>query len=113
MDIIKFCVARYLFCRCFILSVHYWLIMMTIKKLIHKFLCRFYFYDNGRPKRCTHCHSVKIDSKVKEWLDVGVGNCGPILEEEYFCVKCGHVAAYWAYGYFDPYFMMEYLMVDE
>lgn len=83
-----------------------------IKKIVRKLTYKFYFYSDNSPKQCTHCNSSKIDSTVTEWLDVGFGNCGPTSEEEYYCKKCNNIVGYWAYGYFDPCFMMDYLMID-
>jgi hypothetical protein len=81
-----------------------------IKKLtilIKKLLVPFYFYDNGHPKRCTHCHSNNLDYQVK------ATDCGYESEKQYFCTSCKHIVGYWAYGYFDPCFLMYYLMVDD
>lgn len=85
-----------------------WVVSVMIKKIIRKWLCRFYFNSDGEPKRCIHCNNDKFTSKVTSSFDVGVGT-GITCEEEILCKKCDSVVGYWAYGGYDPRFMIDYL----
>jgi hypothetical protein len=58
------------------------------------------FYDkDGNPKKCMYCGSSDIKSEIKEQI-----NYTP-CEISYTCKYCEKEIAYWAYGYFDPYYV--------
>lgn len=66
-----------------------------------------FWWQSGRPKRCPRCMSKIIVEGVWDSLDVGVG-CGIPMEIEYLCSSCGKSCAYWAHGYFEPFYIMDY-----
>lgn len=57
-----------------------------------------YYDDDGWPKKCPKCRCKRIDSGTIDTIN------GTVSEEEFRCHSCGTVVAYWAYGYFDPWF---------
>ena len=62
-----------------------------------------YFNKNHGPKKCTKCDGVHINAATKA-TDGGYAS-----EVEYICNNCGTILGYWAYGSFDPCFIMIYL----
>ena len=59
---------------------------------------------DGIPDFCQTCGEATTDYEIKviDWIDVGVGLCGPVTEESYHCKLCGSEFAYWAYGMIEP-----------
>lgn len=66
-----------------------------------------FWWQSGRPKRCSCCMGKVIVEEVRDYLDVGVGQGIP-MEIEYLCNNCGKSCAYWAHGDFDPYYVDAY-----
>ena len=66
------------------------------------------YYDlDGYPLRCPNCRSTGTRREVRDFLDVGVPGGGPPTEIEYFCAECKTSVAYWAYGAFDPAYLLD------
>lgn len=60
-----------------------------------------YWYRDGMAKRCYKCISPQIEHKTVDALDGHLE-----LEYEEVCKKCGARLAYWAYGHYDPCWLM-------
>lgn len=66
-----------------------------------------YWYRDGQAKRCYVCISPQVKHVMIDYLDVGIGyGIGPESEYEEVCEKCGTRLAYWAYGSYDPCWLM-------
>ena len=59
--------------------------------------------DDGSPIECPICGSHEFKVIDLDWID-SYNGMGPVTEQEYRCMSCDELVAYWAYGYFDPSF---------
>ncbi len=75
-------------------------------RLFRTLLAKWYFNDDHSPKRCTHCGCKHFVTNPKEFINRRVA------EEEHTCLRCNKVAGYWAYGSFDPCFVMGFIGAD-
>ena len=81
--------------------------MNVVKKLYRKLTRRRYFNKDHSPRRCVRCGCQQINSRV---ISVDGGTASEI---SYYCFLCDRRLGYYAYGSFDPCFIMGYLGVSE
>lgn len=62
-----------------------------------------YWYRDGQAKRCYVCISPRVKTNVVGLID---GYMSEVCEYEEVCEKCGTRLAYWAYGSYDPCWLM-------
>jgi hypothetical protein len=61
-----------------------------------------YYTEEFEPVQCEYCLSKNITSRVVDEI------AGSVCEEEFICGDCHSVIGYWAYGFFDPEFVIDY-----
>lgn len=64
------------------------------------------YSEEGRPLECPACGCIEIEQRVEDAIDVGVGEGGIPCEISYHCANCGAGVGYWAYGSFDPAYLV-------
>lgn len=62
-----------------------------------------YWYRDGSAKRCYVCISPQVKTVDIAFID---GYWSQTCEYEEVCAKCGTRLAYWAYGSYDPCWLM-------
>lgn len=61
-----------------------------------------YYNEDGSPNCCVCCGSKDFIDKVEDYMQYTP------CEISYTCKKCGFPVAYWAYGYYDNFWSVEF-----
>lgn len=64
---------------------------------------------DGTPHTCPVCHSQELTTRITDTMEFGGENI--TTEVCHSCTKCGSYIAYWAYGFFDPWFAANTLSI--
>jgi len=71
---------------------------MQILKALQQRLKRCYYDKDSAPKQCHNCKSHRLKDEVKGTV------AGHACEVDIYCKECGEHLAFYAYGYYQPYF---------
>lgn len=77
--------------------------LIKLKIWYRGLLSKLYFNKDNSPIRCTQC-----SSKSKEFITIDTIDY-VLCESEVKCGKCGSSLGYWAYGYYDPAYLMDFI----
>lgn len=58
-------------------------------------------FEDGQPKKCIYCGCKKSNSEVKGKINYAV------CEEEHYCLNCRKIIGYWAYGCWEPSYIIK------
>ena len=77
--------------------------MKWYEKIWRKFIRPYYFDEDGGCIKCPQCNCEDI-----KWTAVDTIN-NTVSEVTLTCSHCYQNVGYWAYGYHDPFYMMEFI----